>query len=313
MKLSLVVPCYNEQDNIELFYEETVKAFKDVSFDYEFIFVNDGSRDNTLKKLKKLYNEKTESDITVVSFSRNFGKESAIYAGIKNCDGDYVSLIDADLQQRPEVVLEMMNILQNEPEYDCVAAYQGKRRENSVMTGFKSGFYKLINRLSEVELHADASDFRTFTRGVADAIIEMGEYHRFSKGIFSWIGFNTKYIPYEVQERNAGETKWSFSKLVRYAFEGISAFSTKPLKLATYIGITTSFAAIVYLIVVIIQRLFFNVAVSGYATIVALILLLGGIQLFCIGIIGSYLAKTYIQSKNRPIYIAKEILKRDED
>lgn len=313
MKLSLVVPCYNEQDNIELFYEETVKAFKDVSFDYEFIFVNDGSRDNTLKKLKKLYNEKTESDITVVSFSRNFGKESAIYAGIKNCDGDYVSLIDADLQQRPEVVLEMMDILQNEPEYDCVAAYQGKRRESSVMTGFKSGFYKLINRLSEVELHADASDFRTFTRGVADAIIEMGEYHRFSKGIFSWIGFNTKYIPYEVQERNAGETKWSFSKLVRYAFEGISAFSTKPLKLATYIGITASFAAIVYLIVVIIQRLFFNVAVSGYATIVALILLLGGIQLFCIGIIGSYLAKTYIQSKNRPIYIAKEIIKRDED
>ncbi len=313
MKLSLVVPCYNEQDNIELFYEETVKAFKDVSFDYEFIFVNDGSRDNTLKKLKKLYNEKTESDITVVSFSRNFGKESAIYAGIKNCDGDYVSLIDADLQQRPEVVLEMMSILQNEPEYDCVAAYQGKRRESSVMTGFKSGFYKLINRLSEVELHADASDFRTFTRGVANAIIEMGEYHRFSKGIFSWIGFNTKYIPYEVQERNAGETKWSFSKLVRYAFEGISAFSTKPLKLATYIGITASFAAIVYLIVVIIQRLFFNVAVSGYATIVALILLLGGIQLFCIGIIGSYLAKTYIQSKNRPIYIAKEILKRDED
>ena len=307
------MPCYNEQDNIELFYEETVKAFKDVSFDYEFIFVNDGSRDNTLKKLKKLYNEKTESDITVVSFSRNFGKESAIYAGIKNCDGDYVSLIDADLQQRPEVVLEMMSILQNEPEYDCVAAYQGKRRESSVMTGFKSGFYKLINRLSEVELHADASDFRTFTRGVANAIIEMGEYHRFSKGIFSWIGFNTKYIPYEVQERNAGETKWSFSKLVRYAFEGISAFSTKPLKLATYIGITASFAAIVYLIVVIIQRLFFNVAVSGYATIVALILLLGGIQLFCIGIIGSYLAKTYIQSKNRPIYIAKEILKRDED
>ncbi|MCH5303243.1 MAG: glycosyltransferase family 2 protein [Ruminococcus sp.] len=312
MKLSLVVPCYNEQDNVELFYEETVKAFKNVSFDYEFVFVNDGSRDKTLEKLKKLYNEKTESDITVVSFSRNFGKESAIYAGIKNASGDYVSLIDADLQQRPEVVLEMMDILENEVEYDCVAAYQGVRKEGKVITGFKSGFYKLINKLSEVELHADASDFRTFTRGVADAIVEMGEYHRFSKGIFSWIGFNTKYIPYEVQERNAGETKWSFSKLVRYAFEGISAFSTKPLKLATYVGITASFAAIIYLVVVIIQRLFFNVAVSGYATIVALILLLGGIQLFCIGIIGSYLAKTYIQSKNRPIYIAREILKRDK-
>lgn len=310
MKLSLVVPCYNEQDNVELFYEETVKAFKNFTYDYEFVFVNDGSRDKTLERLKKLYNEKTESNITVVSFSRNFGKESAIYAGLKNSTGDYISLIDADLQQRPEVVLEMMDILENETEYDCVAAYQAKRKEGSVMTGFKSGFYKLINRLSEVELHADASDFRTFSRGVADAILEMSEYHRFSKGIFSWIGFNTKYIPYEVQERNAGETKWSFSKLVKYAFSGISAFSTKPLKLATYVGMIASFAAIVYLVVVIIQRLFFNVAVSGYATIVALILLLGGIQLFCIGIIGSYLAKTYIQSKQRPIYIAKEILKR---
>ncbi len=312
MKLSLVVPCYNEQDNVELFYEETVKAFNNAGFDYEFVFVNDGSRDKTLEKLRKLYNEKTESNITVVSFSRNFGKESAIYAGIKNSTGDYISLIDADLQQRPEVVLEMMGILENEYEYDCVAAYQATRKEGSVMTGFKSGFYKVINKLSEVELHADASDFRTFTRGVADAILEMGEYHRFSKGIFSWIGFNTKFIPYEVQERNAGETKWSFTKLVKYALEGITAFSTKPLKLATYVGMIASFAAIVYLVVVIIQRLFFNVAVSGYATIVALILLLGGIQLFCIGIIGSYLAKTYIQSKNRPIYIAKEILKRDK-
>ena len=310
MKLSLVVPCYNEQDNVELFYEETVKAFKGVDYDYEFVFVNDGSRDKTLEKLKKLFKDKPESNITVISFSRNFGKESAIYAGIKNSTGDYVSLIDADLQQRPEVVLEMLDILDKEPEYDCVAAYQAKRKENSVMTGFKTMFYKLINRLSEIKLRADASDFRTFSRGVADAIIEMGEYHRFSKGIFSWIGFNTKFIPYEVQERNAGETKWGFKKLVKYAFEGISAFSTKPLKLATYLGMLTSFAAIVYLVVVGIQRIFFNDAISGYATIVGLILLLGGVQLFCIGIIGSYLAKIYIQGKHRPIYIAKEILKR---
>lgn len=310
MKLSLVVPCYNEQDNVELFYEECVKAFENVGYDYEFVFVNDGSRDITLEKLKKLYNEKTESNITVVSFSRNFGKESAIFAGIKNSTGDYVSLIDADLQQRPEVVLEMIDILDTEPEYDCVAAYQDKRKESGVMTGFKTGFYKMINALSEIELHADASDFRTFTRTVADAILEMGEYHRFSKGIFSWIGFNTKYIPYEVQERNAGETKWGFRKLVRYAFEGITAFSTKPLKLAIYLGLFIAFAAIVYLGVIIIQRLFFDTSFSGYATIVALILLLGGIQLFCIGLIGSYLAKTYIQSKNRPIYVAKEILKR---
>ncbi len=310
MKLSLVVPCYNEQDNVELFYEECVKAFENVGYDYEFVFVNDGSRDKTLERLKKLYNEKTESNITVVSFSRNFGKESAIFAGIKNSTGDYVSLIDADLQQRPEVVAEMVNILDTEPEYDCVAAYQDKRKEGGLMTGFKSGFYRLINALSEIELHADASDFRTFTRTVADAILEMGEYHRFSKGIFSWIGFNTKYIPYEVQERNAGETKWGFRKLVKYAFEGITAFSTKPLKLAIYLGLFIAFAAIVYLVVIIIQRLFFDTSFSGYATIVALILLLGGIQLFCIGLIGSYLAKTYIQSKHRPIYVAKEILKR---
>lgn len=312
MKLSLVVPCYNEQDNVELFYEECVKAFDTKPFEYEFVFVNDGSRDDTLNRLKKLYNEKTDSNITVVSLSRNFGKESAIYAGLKNAEGDYISLIDADMQQRPEVVLEMLDILKNEPEYDCVAAYQSERKENSVMTGFKSGFYKMINKLSEIELHADASDFRTFTRGVADAILEMGEYHRFSKGIFSWVGFNTKYIPYEVQQRNAGETKWSFTKLVKYALGGISAFSTRPLNFATYVGAFATVASLIYLIVVIIQRIFFNHAFSGYATIVVLILLFGGLQLFCIGIIGSYLAKTYIQSKNRPIYITKEILKRDK-
>lgn len=313
MKLSLIVPCYNEQDNVQAFYEQTQKAFANVDFDYEYVFVNDGSKDKTAEKLKELYNNEKQSNITVVSFSRNFGKESAIYAGLKNSVGDYVSLIDADLQQRPEVVLEMMDILSRESEYDCVAAYQEQRMEGSVMTGFKSGFYKIINSLSEIELHADASDFRTFSRPVADAILEMGEYHRFSKGIFSWIGFNTKYIPYEVQERHAGQTKWSFSKLVRYALDGITAFSTKPLKLATYVGMLSSVASIVYLIIVIIQRLFFNMAVSGYATIVALILLLGGIQLFCIGIMGTYMAKTYIQSKHRPIYIAKEILSYNKD
>ena len=312
MKLSLVVPCYNEQDNVELFYEECVKAFEGRSFEYEFVFVNDGSRDETLARLKKLYSEKTESNITVVSFSRNFGKESAIYAGIKNATGDYISLIDADLQQRPEVVLEMIDILQKEPEYDCVAAYQKNRRESAVMKCFKACFYRIINMLSEVELRAAASDFRTFSRGVADAILEMSEYHRFSKGIFSWIGFNTKYIPYEARERNAGETKWGFFKLLKYAFSGISAFSTKPLNMATFLGGFVTFFSVLYLIFIIIQRIFFNNAFSGYATIVALILLFGGLQLFSIGIIGSYLAKTYIQSKNRPIYIAKEILKRDE-
>lgn len=316
MKLSLIVPCYNEQDNVELFYSETVKAFADVDYDYEFVFVNDGSKDDTIKKLRGLYETKKESNITVVSFSRNFGKESAIYAGLKNSIGDYVSIIDADLQQRPEYVVEMVKYLEADPELDCVAAFQEQRKESSIMTGFKTGFYKMINALSEIDLHADASDFRTFTRGMADAILDMSEYHRFSKGIFSWIGFNTKYIPYEVQERNAGETKWSFTKLVKYALEGITAFSTKPLKLATYVGLLSTFASIVYLIVVIIQHFFFDTnAFSGYATIVALILLIGGIQLFCMGLIGSYLSKVYIQSKNRPIFIAREVLshKNKED
>lgn len=309
MKLSLIVPCYNEQDNVEAFYNETVKAFSNTNIEYEFVFINDGSKDETIHRLRNLYKTKKDSNITIVSFSRNFGKESAIYAGLKNSVGDYISIIDADLQQRPEVVVEMMDILEKNPELDCVAAYQEKRKESSVMTSFKTAFYKMINALSEIDLYADASDFRTFTRGMADAILEMSEYHRFSKGIFSWIGFNTEFIPYEVQERNAGETKWSFSKLVKYALEGITAFSTKPLKIATYCGMLSTVASLIYLIVIVIQHFFFNDnAFSGYATIVALILLLGGIQLFCMGIMGTYLSKTYIESKNRPIYIAREIL-----
>lgn len=313
MKLSLIVPCFNEEENVEKFYSETVKAFANVNYDYEFVFVNDGSKDKTIEKLRKLHCEKKESNITVVSFSRNFGKESAIYAGLKNSIGDYVSIIDADLQQRPEVVIEMMDILTNEPEYDCVAAYQEKRKDNKLLSGIKTGFYKVMNSLSEIDLHEDASDFRTFTRTMADSIVQMSEYHRFSKGIFSWIGFNTKYIPYEVQERHAGETKWSLSKLIKYAFEGITAFSTKPLKIATYTGLLSTFASVVYLIVVIIQRLFFNIdAFHGYATIVCLILLLGGLQLFCTGLVGSYIAKIYVQSKGRPIYIAKEVLKHNK-
>ncbi len=313
MKLSLIVPCYNEEGNVEAFYNETEKAFSGVPFDYEYVFINDGSKDKTLENLRKLHQEKKHSNITVVSFSRNFGKESAIYAGLKNSVGDYVSIIDADLQQRPEVVLEMMEILTNNSDLDCVAAYQEKRKENAVLSAFKTCFYKVINLLSEVNLHADASDFRTFTRGMADAIIEMSEYHRFSKGIFSWIGFNTEYIPYEVQERNSGETKWSFTKLMRYAFDGISAFSTKPLQLATYVGMFSSIASIIYMIIVIIKRLAFGDPVSGYATIVALILLIGGIQLFCMGIMGTYIAKTYIQSKHRPIYVAREVLSYDKE
>ncbi|MBQ2775051.1 MAG: glycosyltransferase family 2 protein [Clostridia bacterium] len=315
MKLSLVVPCYNEQDNVELFYNVAVSAFSDGGFDYELIFVNDGSKDATMQRLRDLYN-KAESNIKVIGFSRNFGKESAMYAGLKESVGDYVCIIDADLQQRPELVLDMLKILEENPDCDSVACYQEDRRESEVLAAFKNCFYKIINKLSEIEFVSGASDFRLLRRAVVDAVLSMSEYHRFSKGIFSWVGFNTYYMPYVVEDRANGTTNWSFWKLFKYAIDGILAFTTIPLRLATFIGLFSSAASIIYMIVVIIQKLAFSIDVPGYATIVVLILLLGGLQLFCIGVLGEYLSKTYVESKRRPIYIAKEILDyktRDKD
>ncbi len=303
--LSLVIPCYNEEENVENFYNETVKAFKGKIESYEFVFVDDGSKDKTLERLHKLVSEKTEN-IQVLSFSRNFGKESAIYAGLNNARGDYACIIDADLQQRPEVVVEMMDIITNNSDVDCVTAYQEKRRESKIMSAFKSSFYKIINRVSDVDFVNGASDFRLMNRAMIDAVVNMGEYHRFSKGIFSFVGFNTQYIPYVAAERENGESKWSFVKLLKYAFEGIVSFTSFPLKLASYTGIISSVISVIYLLVVVIQKLAFGINVPGYATIVVLLLLLGGLQLFCLGILGEYLAKVYDQVKNRPIYILKE-------
>lgn len=306
MKLSLVVPCYNEQDNVELFYEATKNAFADKISDYEIIFVNDGSQDETMKCLKKVYNR--ANNVKIVGFSRNFGKESAMYAGLKESRGDYVAIIDADLQQRPELIIDMLDILENDEEYDTVACYQEERKESKVLAAFKKCFYALINKMSEIEFKSGASDFRLLRRTVVNAVLSMGEYKRFSKGIFSWVGFNTYYMPYTVEERANGTSKWSFWKLFKYAMDGIIAFTTLPLRIATVIGITTSVLSIVYMIVVIIQKLCFSIAIPGYATIVVLILLLGGLQLFCIGILGEYLSKTYVESKHRPIYIARQVL-----
>lgn len=308
MKLSLVVPCYNEEGNVEKFYSEVKKAFEGKVEDYEFVFVNDGSKDETYNKLKKLYDEHKESQIQVLSFSRNFGKEAAIYAGLNSVKGDLVCLIDADLQQRPEVVLRMLDVMQKNEEIDCVTAYQDERKEGRLMTAMKSAFYKIINGIADVPFVNGASDFRLMKRKMVDAVIEMGEYHRFSKGIFSFVGFNTEYIPYTVEERESGESKWGFRKLFKYAIEGIVSFTTFPLKLSTYIGLFSSFASIIYLIVVVIQKLAFGINVPGYATIVVLVLLLGGLQLFCLGLLGEYLSKIYVQVKNRPIYILKEHL-----
>lgn len=307
MKLSLVIPCYNEQDNVELFYNTATEVFKDKGFDYELIFVNDGSRDQTMDKLRHIY-EISDENVKVVGFSRNFGKESAIYAGLKESRGEMVCLIDADMQQRPELVLDMMAVLDKDPNYDAVACYQEDRRESKILSAFKNRFYKIINKTSEIEFKSGASDFRLLRRRVVDAVLSMSEYHRFSKGIFSWVGFNTYYMPYIVEDRANGTSKWNFAKLFKYAMDGIIAFTTTPLKIATYIGLTSSAASIIYMIVVIIQKLAFGIKVPGYATTVVLILLLGGLQLFCTGMVGEYLARTYIETKHRPIYIAREVL-----
>ena len=313
MKLSLVVPCYNEEGNVEKFFSEVKRVFDGKVNDYEFVFVNDGSKDKTLVNLKKLYNEQKDSHIQVLSFSRNFGKESAIYAGLNHAKGDMVCLIDADLQQRPEVVLEMLDVMNSNEDLDCVTAYQDERKESKLMTSLKSMFYKIINGIAEVRFVNGASDFRLMKRAMVDAILEMTEYHRFSKGIFSWVGFNTKYIPYTVEERESGESKWGFRKLLKYAFEGIVSFTTFPLKLSAYVGFLSSIVSIIYLIVVVVQKLAFGIDVPGYATIVVLVLLLGGLQLFSLGILGEYLSKIYVQVKNRPVYILKEHLGKDDE
>lgn len=309
MELSLVVPCYNEEENVKAFYECVTTCFSKMGEidEYEFVFVNDGSKDKTLKNLKKIAAEES-ANVQIVSFSRNFGKESAIYAGLSRAKGDNVCIIDADLQQRPEVVLQMLQILREKPEVDCVAAYQEKRKENKLMSGIKSAFYNVINKVAEVDFVNGASDFRTMRRTMVNAILSMTEYHRFSKGIFGWVGFNTEFIPYEVAKREHGETKWSTGKLIKYALEGIVAFSTAPLKVATVMGFMFAALSIIYLVVVVIQKLCFGIEIPGYATIIVLLLLLGGLILFCLGIIGEYVARMYVQMKSRPIYIEKEYI-----
>ena len=307
MKLSLIVPCYNEAENVEAFQQAVIQAFDGCGYDYEIVYVDDGSRDATLHNLRKIYAAR-KCPVKVVSFSRNFGKEAGLYAGLHHSDGDYIALIDADLQQRPEIVRNMVEILDAQPDVDVVAAYQDRRGEGKVLSFFKKSFYSIINKLSDVTLQPDASDFRTFRRSVRDSILDLAEYHRFSKGIFAWVGYDTCFIPYTACERAAGTTKWSFWKLVNYAIEGIIGFSTAPLRLATVMGTLTGISAILYLIWVIIEKLFWGIDVPGYATIIALILIFSCIQLFCIGIIGEYVGRTFEQSKDRPIYVAQEVL-----
>ena len=312
MKLSMIVPCYNEAENVQAFQDAVIGAFEGCSYDYELIFVNDGSRDATLHNLKKIYSAQ-KCPVKVISFSRNFGKEAGLYAGLEHTSGEYIALIDADLQQRPEIVRNMVEILDNNPDTDVVAAYQDRRGEGKVLSFFKKSFYAIINKLSKVTLQPDASDFRTFRRSVRDSILELPEYHRFSKGIFAWVGYNTEFIPYTACERHSGTTKWNFWKLLNYAVEGIIGYSTAPLRLATVLGTVSGIVAVLYLIGVIVEKLFFGIDVPGYATMIVLILFFGALQLFCIGIIGEYVGRTFEQSKNRPVYIAKEYLTYEEE
>ena len=307
MKLSLIAPCFNEGENVAPFQQAVMDAFQDCGYDYEIIFVNDGSRDATFHNLKKLHAAQA-CPVKVISLSRNFGKEAAIYAGLHHADGEYISLIDADLQQRPEIVREMVEILDRDDQYDVVAAYQDRRGESKLLSFFKKSFYTIINQLSNVTLQRDASDFRTFRRSVRDSLLELGEYHRFSKGLFAWVGYDTCFIPYTACERHTGVSKWSFRKLFNYAIDGIIGFSTRPLRMASHLGLYTALIAVVYMIFVIIEKLVWGIDIPGYATTIILTLLLGGMQLLCIGIIGEYVGRTFEQTKNRPIYIAKHIL-----
>ena len=307
MKWSLVIPCYNEEANVRPMRDACKKAFRGQVESYELIFVNDGSRDNTWRELKKLA-AGSECRVKLVNFSRNFGKEAAMYAGLQQSEGDFVTIIDADLQQRPEVALEMLRLLESNPEADCVAAFQERRREGAVLTFFKNCFYRIINRISDVDFYNGASDFRTLRRSMVEAILSMKEYFRFSKGIFSWVGFETMFLPYTPETRNAGKSTWSFRKLFRYAIDGIIAFTTAPLKIATGLGLVMAGFSLLYLLVVVVQKLTVGIDVPGYPTLIVLILLIGGIQLITLGIIGEYIGRMYIQEKQRPIYIAREVV-----
>ncbi len=310
-KLSLIIPCYNEEESIQPFFEAVKKEFSTVSYEYEMIFINDGSKDKTYNKLKQLYTENLQENITVINFSRNFGKEAAMYAGLKEAKGEYLSIIDADLQQPPFIVKQMVQMLDEQQDVDCIAAFQAQRIENKAISLLKGTFYKIINSITEIEFKSGASDFRTFRRSVADSLLQMKENFRFSKGLFSWVGFETEYISYIPEERYAGTTKWSLRKLMKYALDGIVSFTVAPLKIASFLGSVLSLISLIYLIVICVQKIVMGISIPGYATLVCLILLLGGVELIILGIIGEYLGRIYLQVKERPIYISKSVLRHD--
>lgn len=300
-ELSLIVPCYEEEAAIPIFYEETTKVLNTMSCGYEILFINDGSKDGTLQAIEEL--ALIDTHIRYISFSRNFGKEAAMYAGFSNIRGEYVAVMDVDLQDPPSLLPEMMRIIQEE-QYDSVATRRVTRKgEPAIKSMFARMFYRMINRISDADIADGARDFRLMKRQMADVIVEMGEYNRFSKGIFGWIGFKNYWLPFENQERVAGESKWSFWKLMKYALDGIINFSQAPLSIASWFGIFMTLVSFLFIIFIVVRKLLFGDPVTGWASLVCIITLIGGIQLFCMGVIGQYIAKTYLEVKKRPHYI----------
>lgn len=304
--LSAIVPCYNEEENVPYFYEEFLKNepfFKENEIDFELWYINDGSGDRTAEEVKKLIEK--DRRVHLLSFSRNFGKEAAIYAGLEKARGDYIACMDADLQDPPSLLPEMFEYIWQE--YDSVATRRVSRKgEPLIRSFFARKFYRIMNKISETEIVDGARDFRLMTRQVVNALLSMQEYNRFTKGIFSWVGFQTKWLEFENVERTKGETKWSFWRLFIYSLEGITSFSTAPLAFAAFMGVFFCLAAFVFIIFIIVRKALFGDPTSGWPSLVCIISLVSGVQLFCLGIVGQYLAKTYMEVKKRPIYLVKE-------
>jgi len=307
-KISVIISCFNEEKMIPLFYEEMERVakedFSDLKVSFEYIFINDGSKDKTLEEIKELHRK--DAKVRYISFSRNFGKEAAMYAGLEAAEGDYVTLMDADLQDPPKLLRQMFNIIKEEG-FDCVATRRVSRKgEPPIRSFFSRIFYKCINKITDFEMVDGARDYRLMTKQVRDAIISMKEYNRFSKGLTSFVGFDTKWMEYENVERVAGETKWSFGKLFKYALEGITAFSTAPLAISSVLGLFFTFISALLILIIIIKTLIFGDPTSGWPSMVCIMVFMGGIQLLSLGVIGQYLSKTYLEVKNRPLYFIKE-------
>lgn len=310
-KLTLIVPCFNEQEALPFFYKEAISVLKNLNYEYELLFINDGSKDNTLKILKDFADR--DACVKYISFSRNFGKEAAMYAGFCNATGDYVAIMDADMQDPPDLLPEMLKLIES-GEYDSVATRRVSREgEPPIRSWFARRFYSLINKISDADIVDGARDFRLMRREMVDAIVAMGETNRFSKGIFGWIGFRTYWLPYENRERVAGTTKWNFWGLCKYAIDGIINFSEAPLSIASWFGIIMTAIAFIFLLFIVVRRLVYGDPVAGWASTICIIVFIGGIQLFCMGVMGQYIAKNYSEGKHRPHYIVSETNKPDAE